>query len=469
MNLYTSFCNYIKENDLINKGESLILGVSGGPDSLVMLDLFAHLSTDYNLDIVVFHLNHMFRKEASDEAEYVRKLAKDYGFSSVIESFDVPAYIKMKGLSPEEGARKARFNILSKISKKLAIKKVALAHNKDDQVETVFLNVIRGTGLKGLTGIDLKVGYEDFLLIHPLLFFSRKEIERYCLEQSLNPVRDPSNQESNYTRNKLRNNIIPYIEREINPAVKDLVYRMASNLAEEEAYIDNMAHEYFLRNIIEREQGRIALSLTFLKNESAVIRKRILKKAVESLQGHAMDLYAVHYDLFDNLVSAARTGKSLELKDDIKVRISYEKIVFEKSIVPEDQEFNYQLSVPDILKTESFLIKTEVIDKTPAWKEFATRALFCLCDFKKIKTPLLIRNRKQGDRFFPFGMNGSKKLKDFFIDQKIPREERDKIPIVLDANKRIIWVAGYRADDRFKVSDDTRKILKIGIKYTGGD
>ncbi|MFW6030713.1 MAG: tRNA lysidine(34) synthetase TilS [Halanaerobiales bacterium] len=469
MGLYTDFCNYIREEKLIRTGEAIVLGVSGGPDSMVMLDLFSQIKDEFKLELLIFHLNHMFREEAKKEAIYVKNIADKYGFNSIIEEFDVPYYIKKMGFSPEEGARKARFNIIRDICQKLSIKKVALAHNKDDQVETVFLNLIRGTALKGLTGINARVDNGDYVLIHPLLFLSRREIEDYCQKHKLKPVRDPSNQETDYTRNKLRNHLLPYIEKEINPAVKDVVYRMSSNLKEEEEFLQNLAAKKFNEILLKNNKKELVLSLEQLQNENLVIRKRICKKALESLQGHVVDLYSTHYQIMEEFIANADTGKSIDLKDDIRLKTSYQDLIFENGKQISNKEFYIPLSIPGELKTDDFIVSTEIIDKSADWRKFARQDSLCLCDYQKIELPLAVRNRRDGDYFFPFNMNGSKKIKDFFIDEKVPLDKRDKIPLIVDAKDRIVWVASYRTDDRFRIDQNTAKILKIGIKFTGGD
>ncbi len=470
MDLLNQFEDYIISKNLIAKGDSLILGVSGGPDSMTMLDLFACLKKKYALDIVIFHLNHMFRKEAEEEALFVKNKAKEYGLDVVIVKFNVPELIKEEKISPEEGARETRFRILSKLAKKLDIKKVAMAHNKDDLVETVFLNLIRGTGLKGLIGIE-PISYNYGLsIIHPLLALSRVDIEYYCKEYNLEPRIDPSNNEAVYTRNKIRNLILPQIEEEINAGVKDVIYRMASNIREEEQFLQRYSEDSFQDSIIKRNEEFIILSLSKLQREEYPIRRRIIKNAVNELQGDVMDLYSVHYQAVEGLIASGETGKIIQLKDANRVRTSYDHLIFEKDDADNSiKKFSYELSVPGEVRNNNFILNTEVIDKDNQWCKIALERSNCICDFDKIEFPLTVRNRRKGDCFIPFGMTGTKKVKDFFIDQKIPVLKRDKIPLVVDNLGKIIWIAGYRADNSFKVDKGTKKLLKLGIIFAGGD
>lgn len=470
MNLLSQFEDYIINEKLITKGDSLILGVSGGPDSMTMLDLFACLRKKYALDIVIFHLNHMFRKEADEEALFVKTKAKEYKFDVVIEKFDVPRLIKEENISPEEGARETRFRLLSKLARKLDIKKVAMAHNKDDLVETVFLNLFRGTGLKGLIGIEPISSNYGLSIIHPLLALSRVDIEYYCEEENLEPRIDPSNKETVYTRNKIRNLIIPQIEEEINAGVKDVIYRMVGNIREEEGFLQRYSDASFQESIIKRDKKCLILSLSKLQREEYPIRRRIIKNAVNILQGDVTDLYSVHYQAVEGLIISGETGKTIQLKDGNRVRTSYDYLIFEKDNAYKSKEkFSYELPVPGEVRNDNFILKNKIIGMDNQWRKIALERSNCICDLDKIEFPLRVRNRRQGDCFTPFGMTGSKKVKDFFIDEKIPVTKRNQIPLVVDNSGKIIWIAGYRADNSFKVDDQTKKILKLGIIFTGGD
>ncbi|MFW6288074.1 MAG: tRNA lysidine(34) synthetase TilS [bacterium] len=470
MDLLNQFEDYIVKEKLVNTGDSLILGVSGGPDSLTMLDLFARIRGKYQLDIVVYHLNHMFREEAKGEALFVKKKAKEYGIKAVIEEFNVPEYIKKENLSPEEGAREARFRLLAKWAKEFDIKKAAVAHNKDDLVETVLMNIFRGTGLTGLCGI--KPINENFGLyvIHPLLGLSRKDIEYYCKERSLNPRIDPTNQENIYTRNKIRNLIIPQIEEGINAGVKDSIYRMVGNIRDEEEFLRHYSYAHYQESILENANHRIVLSLPLLQKEEPAVRRRILVNALEDLEGNVKDLYSVHYKALEELIVSGETGKTIQLKEGIRVRTSYDRLLIEKEqFSSETTDFLYELDVPGSVESKKFILSADIIKKIQGWKSLGMQDDICVADIDKVTLPLIVRNRQEGDFFIPYGMNGSKKLKDFFIDEKISVEKRERIPLVADYTGRIIWIAGYRTDDRFKVENKTENLLKLSIVYKGSE
>ncbi|QTL99363.1 tRNA lysidine(34) synthetase TilS [Iocasia frigidifontis] len=471
LKLIARFKEYIKEYDLLKNGDSLIIGVSGGPDSLTLFHLLNSLKKEYNLYLVVFHLNHMFRKEASAEAEYVRGIAKRYEIKAIIEEYDVPAYIQKEGLSPEEAARKVRFNLLKKWAGKLDIKKVALAHNKDDLVETVFLNITRGSGLQGLTGINPLTEIDGINFIHPLLDIYREEIENYCQENNLKPVYDQTNNEVIYTRNKLRHKVIPYLEKEINPRLKGAVSRMAAHLRSVENFLSRITQEKLAEILLENNKHRIVLSLSAIQKEEQLIRRRLVKGVIGLLRGDVIDLYTVHYKAIDKLICAGETGKKIPIKEELQIRISYDKLIFEiKNRGKKVSSYNKRLTVPgETLLSNKVVIKTWIIPFYNDWQQDAFSQDICFCDYNKIDLPLFVRNRRNGDRFKPLGMKGEKKIKDFYIDEKVPLNKRDKTPIIVDNKDRVLWIVGMRMDDRFKVSPDTANILKIGIKYPGGD
>lgn len=212
------------------------------------------------------------------------------------------------------------------------------------------------------------------------------------------------------------------------------------------------------------------MSIKTLNEESKAIRRRIIWNAIQELRGDTADFYRVHYQIIEELIVSGQTGKTLVLKDNIQVRSSYDYLIFEqKEEYSKADDFSFELDIPGSVQWGDFIIETEVFWKDNDWQKLTGDKNICICDFDKVKGPLIVRNRRKGDYFYPFGMNNSKKIKDFFIDEKIALDERDKIPIITDQEGNVIWIAGYRADNRFRVDDTTRKILKLGINFTGGN
>ena len=310
----------------------------------------------------------------------------------------------------------------------------------------------------------------DLNIIHPLLDFSRAEIENYCQERRLNPCQDPSNRNTLYTRNKIRNIIIPLIEKEINPGLKEAVSRMTANIREEEMFLAQLGREHFQKCLLEKHKDKIILSIEILNKESKAIRKRIIRNAFQELQGNVIDFYRVHYQAVEELIVSRQTGKILVLSDNIQVKSSYDHLIFQQNVgLNKEDDFSFKLDIPGLIQWENFIIETEIFLKDTNWLKLIRNKNVCICDLSKVEKPLIVRNRREGDYFYPFGMKNSKKIKDYFIDEKIALDKRDKIPIVTDQNGDVIWIAAYRADNRFRVDDSTKKILKIGINFRGGD
>ena len=466
LNKLKSYLNY---ESLVENGDKILLGVSGGPDSLAMLDLFYRIRESFNLELIVFHLNHCFREEATSEAKFVEQICNEYDIKVFIEKCDVPQIAKQKGLSSEEAAREVRLDFMTEKASQLNVDKIALAHHKDDLVETIFLNLVRGSGLKGLSGISPCTEIRQFKIIHPLLSLYQEEIEDYCKERNLNPRRDPTNQQTIYTRNKVRHKIIPYIEQEINPSVKEVMVRMSNLIREEDDYLDKLAKKSLQNVIIDKNKDQFTLSLDGLKNLPPVIRRRVIRKSIYYVKNEPANLYYKHYQDIDELIMNGETGKMLDLPDEIKVKRLYDKIIIKKGdFINFDAQYCYVLKFPEkkVLPGNKIIETDFLSEDMYQWKDEAIKDNTCLFDFDKVSLPLKVRNRRNGDKFKPLGMKGIKKLKDFFIDEKIPRNKREKIPIIVDGNNIIVWIASLRMNEDFKITGNTKVIGRIKL-YDG--
>jgi len=465
LELINLFKNNIEQNSLLKKGDKILLGVSGGPDSLTMLDLFNRIKDEYDLELAVYHLNHGFRCKASREALFVEDKCKKMGIEIYSEFFDVPEFMSKKGLSPEEAARKVRFKLMKEKLLAKNYNKIALGHNKNDLVETVFLHLFRGSGLQGLTGISPQSNISGIKVIHPLLSISRGKIEDYCKSRGLQPCRDLSNLETVYTRNKIRHRILPIIEKEINPEINEAVFRTARILRKDNDYLEEKALEQKKALIIEQTEKKYVLKLSLLKETHSVLLRRIFKDIIYSLQNNYGDLYYHHYIEIENLLTSGDTGKTINLNNGISVVKLYDKIIiYQGKLIEQPGAYWFSLKIPDEVKLPGGqILKSDLINHKEKEKlKFADENI-CYCDFHKLTLPLAVRNRRDGDRFRPLGMSGSKKIKDFLIDQKVPFFKRNLIPLVVDDTDRIVWIAGYRMNDLFKLTKKTEKILKISL------
>jgi len=460
LKLEEKFLGFIKKNNLLAGAEKVLLGVSGGPDSLAMLDLFFKYRNYFGIKIAAVHLDHLFRDESASEADFVEKKAAELEIDFYRKKVDVPKISAEEKLSPEAAARQERFKFFREIYFKENFDLLALAHHRDDQVETVLLNIFRGAGLRGLSGIEKRLSINGVEIIHPLLNLNKEEILNYCRENELEPRIDKSNQQNIYIRNIIRNKILPIIEQEINPSVREVIARNAELIGEEENYLNLKAQEKFEKALIEMDEQSLSLDLEKLQKMHQVIRRRVLRTAFESVNQSMDDFYLEHILELEKLLEDSATGRGIDLPAETRAEISYGKLLFLKgesieNILIEDK-LELSLNEKHFFET-AFSISAEIADKEDiTLNADPNRAVV---DYKKVNLPIYIRYREAGDSFIPLGMQGRKKLKDFLIDEKVPRFKRDKILLLVDAENNIIWVAGYRIAEDYKVEDTTDKVL----------
>lgn len=465
MALFDKFLSFLDNENLIDDGDYVLLAVSGGPDSLAMFDLFRRAEMEMDMELAVFHLNHCLRKEAAEDAEFVASLCAQYNIRAFIEEVDVGKFTHREGLSPEEGARKVRFLTMARLVREHMLDRVSLGHNKNDLVETVLLNLFRGSGLRGLRGIDPLSRWQEMVIIHPLLPFSRREIEDYCQSRGLTPRRDRSNEKLIYTRNIIRHRLFPVIE-EINSAAGDNIFRMSKILRKEDKYLDQLAAEKLNDLLIEKDNAKIVVSLPGLRQQHQVLLRRILREIIAILKINPVDLYSNHIQIVENLIFRGRTGNIIELPDDIWVKRSYDKVIFRRGKFEIGrEEFKVRFVPPGEFDLPyGYRLSCKIESNDGDWLQDALKKKVCVCDRDKVNFPLFARSRKKGDRFQPLGMEGNKKIKDFLIDEKVPAETRDEIPLIVDSDDNIIWVAGLRMGEKFKVRDKTETLLKMELK-----
>ena len=280
----------IKKYNMVENGEKVVLAVSGGPDSICMLDILNDIKNDetidMNFEIVVAHVNHMIRKEAEEDAKYVKKYCEEKQIEFYSKSIDVQKMANNNKIGLEEAGRKARYDFFDEILEKTNAQKIAIAHNKNDKVETVLMHILRGSGINGLKGIEPK--REKY--IRPLIECERNEIEEYCTEKNLEPRIDKTNFENEYTRNKVRNLLIPYIEKEFNPNLIQTIDRLSNLVAEEENYMDKQVKKVYKEILISENQKEIQLNLKIFNIQEKVIKSRIILYTITRLFGNSQGI-----------------------------------------------------------------------------------------------------------------------------------------------------------------------------------
>lgn len=320
--------NTIKKYNLIESGDKIILAVSGGPDSISMLDILNNIKNDKNIDInfeiIVAHVNHMIRKEAIEDEKYVREFCEKRKIEFYSKSIDVQKMANNNKIGTEEAGRKARYEFFDEILKKTNSNKIAIAHNKNDSVETVIMHILRGSGISGLKGIEPR--REKY--IRPLIDCERKEIEKYCNENDLKPKIDKTNFENIYTRNKIRNVVIPYIKNEFNENIIETISRLSKLVSEEEDYMERQIKKVYEDILIIEGKKEIQLDLKKFNNQEKVIKSRLIIYTITRIFGSSEGIEKIHIEDIIKLCGNNIGNKFLTPNKNIKILVKNHKIYF---------------------------------------------------------------------------------------------------------------------------------------------
>ena len=453
---------FITQHQMIQPKETVLVGVSGGADSLALLYALHTLRNQLDCQLYVAHLDHGFREDSAADAVYVAEQADQLGIPISSMKIDAPQLMRDQKLSAEVAARRARYQFYECVSERTGATKIALGHHRGDQAETVLMNLLRGAGASGLKGM-LPVREGKF--IRPLLTFSRQEIEYFVGHLGLEPRRDATNYQLDYLRNRVRLELIPALERTYNSKIQNVLHQTAELLQAESDYLETLAHEAFQACRIESyASDTVVLDRRLFQEHHLALRRRILRLAVAEVLGEVRDLYFNHFELMLNLIDGEAPNSALDLPNGGTFRRAYNRILIQK-VADSHAPFEYEVAVSGhtplpLLNAKMIATVVEqpmnctVADKFPDGK---FQAVF---DLDRLQLPLTLRQRRDGDRFHPFGMQGRKKLKDLLIDAKLPRQERDRVPVLVNGDE-IIWVVGYRTSEPFKIRTETKRRLYL--------
>jgi tRNA(Ile)-lysidine synthase len=459
--------HYIKEHRLIAPAQKLVVAVSGGPDSVCLLHILWKLRQELDIDLHVAHLNHKLRGDESDaDAAYVEVLARKLGIPATIESRDVKAYRAKRRLSLEEAAREVRYAFLAEVVSKTGAEKVSVGHTATDHTETILMHLIRGAGPRGLRGLlplnTIKSGANKLTIVRPLLELTREETAAYCRRHRLQPCTDSSNLSPALFRNNIRLELIPLLKR-YNPQVVEALQRTAHLAADDFSFIDENADRAWVEVVSEQNSALILDKKKFLSLPTA-LERNILRRAIDSLLGDLKDIEAKHIeDILNALEKPA--GRSIGLPEGLQFTIEYDKYILAQETAAAcpftHLDAEYPLTVPGRTSIPGGIFVASVIDSKK--REYDEDGFTAYVDFDKTGSALKVRPRFTGDRFQPLGLAESKKLNVFMIDARIPRAWRPRVPIVT-APGQIIWVTGWRIDERVKVTDSTGRVLRLEYK-----
>lgn len=453
----------IKRENLINNKDKILVALSGGPDSVCLLDVLIKLKKEYDITIYAAHLNHRIRGiDAQKDALYCSELCEKNNISFFLKSEDIPKLAKESGKSLEEVARQVRYDMLFDIKSKLNIDKIAVAHNLDDQAETVLMKLLRGSGMQGLRGMDY---IRPDGIIRPLLDVYKYDINKYCEENYLYPRLDKTNFEDEYTRNKIRLNLIPYLEKNYSSNIKQILSRTANLIRDDYMFIEKIAKENY--ELIKKYQSEdeVILDVKLLKNADISIRKRVIRTAINTVLKDLNNIETIHINDILELMEK-EDGKMLNLPRNLKVYLENETLVFTlKDKVTDEKKYSYKIDINGYNRIDDLglTVITTVTTKQESLK-YPTSQYARVFDYSKIKGDLILRSRENGDKIKPIGLKGTKKIKDILIDKKIPAQERYMYPILSDDNG-ILWLFGFRISEDYKIDEKTDKVIRIQLKY----
>lgn len=454
---------FIKQHNMLVDGDKVLVACSGGPDSLALLDVLLKLQHKLGISIQVAHVNHLLRGDAAErDAQFVKDFCRNFNVPCHIGCFDVQSLAKTHGRGFEEEARIIRYEYFNMLLIKHKLNKIIVGHHLDDQAETVLHNIIRGSGSRGLRGIMPINGN----IIRPFLCVTKAEIFKYCKQEQLVPCIDATNESTEYMRNKIRLEILPFL-RTYNKNITDALARLAEIMREEYDYIE-MQTEKEWREVVCRQE-EFALNLTVLLVKHKAMQRELLRKAYIKFTNNTNGLSYKNIDRLLEFCNSGSSGSMIELPGKIIVYKNYDCIIFRYR--DKLQKKAKRIAFPGVLLLVPGITVVEQL-ALEVTAEIVTGNIQKHCDimfdFDKIKLPLYIRTRKDGDIFYPSGLKGKKKLKDFFIDAKISRNLRDKIPLICD-DEGILAVGQLRQSEKAKISANTKNKLCLSFKYWGGN
>jgi len=462
---------FVRQRCVLLPGEHVLAAVSGGQDSMALVLILVRLAEELGIQLTVAHFDHMLRsrQEAHDDESAVRGLAVRLGLPLVAGAGDVPARVRQRRESIEEAARHLRFDFLRREARRLKARVVALGHTRDDRAETVLLHLLRGSGLDGLIGLrprsawplPARPGGRGPSLARPLLEITRAETLRYCREAGLTPREDPTNLLLQATRNRLRHEVVPLLRR-LNPRLDEALCRLGEAAAEDIDYLEAAANAEWRSQASLEDDGVVFPRRAFTSLPPA-LRARLLRRAVHRLAGAGVDLEAVHIAAVEDALAKRRA--SVSLPHSLAASVGMRDVRISRSDRATPPPINETaLAVPGRTHVPGWTVAAEIVEPPSPQPRPRTRFEAWL-DADAVGPQLIVRSRRPGDRLRPLGLSGEKKLQDLLVDARVPREERDAVPLVC-ASWGIAWVVGHRLDERAALGQHTRSAVRLRFRRT---
>jgi len=478
----------IEKHSLIAQGDHIVLGLSGGPDSMCLFHVLRTVFSEHEIGLTAVHVNHKFRPGAAEEEqEYVEKLCKNAGVDCRSFVFDCNKIAEENHMTGEEAGRKVRYDSFFEVTKELREKgipaekiKTAVAHNINDQAETVLFRILRGTGTDGLSGMEYRRKDEKgMIVIRPLLDVKRADIDEYCRSNKLDPKKDKSNEEPLYARNKIRLDLIPYIEENYNPGIKDALIRLCGIAYEDSCFINSEAEKALKKALISNKKGKCVIDIREIKDLHSAVMGRVIIKAM-NLAGLSTDMTHAHIKQAEELIIKEETSKSMNFPHGYIMKIIYGKAEIYRQEVGETavgakietQQENRIGNMSESRPKERPGLKISILMK----EDFAEKKDAAAFDFDMFEEAykdngntfesIVLRRRKPGDFIMLPNVGGRKKIQDLFVDMKVREDQRERVYMAA-INDEILWIPGgitkARYSGNFKINEDTKRVLVLEI------
>lgn len=429
-------------NEYLNKVDNVVLAISGGPDSMVLLDLFVKYRNIIPINIICAHVNHNLRKESNEEYKFIKEYCLRHNV--IFEYYKIENY---DGTFTEEKGRKYRYEFFEDILKKYNCKLLFTAHHGDDLIETMMMRIVRGSSLSGYSGFSIVSNKKFYKIIRPLIYFSKEDLYNYLRSNKIPYVIDSSNFNELYTRNRFRHNVLPFLKKEDSNVHKKFL-KFSLMLKEYDNYVNKIANKYLKKVYINNE-----LNIKKFKGIDKLIQKNILKLILNNIYDNDIDLiFDKHVNFILNLIYSKGRNDFIVLPKNINVKKSYNKLIFMYEI-KNHNDYKFELSN----NFSNNLFKFTFLNEEESDSNYV-----CRLDSKEICMPLFIRNRKNGDKIYVLGLNGSKKIKEVFINEKVDISKRNQWPLLVDSKDNIIWIPGVKKSKYCKKKNDKYDII---IKY----
>jgi tRNA(Ile)-lysidine synthase len=456
----------ITEHGMLSPGDHVLIGLSGGPDSVCLVIVLNILRKEFNLSLDAVYINHGLRPgEVKKEAAFCRRFCEKMSVTFHERTVNVRKHAEETGSNIQGTARELRYKMFETVAAETGAMKIALGHNANDQAETVLMRLIRGSGRRGLAGIPPVRGR----IIRPLIHMERRDIEEFLVGvadevhgTSGRPyILDASNFKEEYLRNWIRLSLLEEIKKR-NPAVVHDICRSAAIIREEDEYLELQVTKTLMRLISRKGDSSLELFVNPLETLPKPLLRRVLRRAIEATKG----LRGISFTHGEDIIRLIREGKSgdrLHLPGNLRAVKEYSLLKITSEDMVSVGEYAIRPPCEVVMQEIHTVLKASIVERTEDRVDDGMSAEF---DAESLLFPLKVRARAEGDFFYPLGFGKKKKLQDFFVDEKVPRDVRDAVPVVVSGND-IIWIAGYRADERYKVTEKTERVLKLTIKKVG--